>query len=196
MNAAFLLLTSAWMAGADAAPAPAAAPATVAGSSCCGGCGTSCDTGCGRKLFTGALRARLSGLFHKDCCDSCAPACPPAPCCKPACPPAPCCKPAPVCCKPAPVCCTPAPVCKPAPVCCKPAPVCCTPAPVCKPACDPCADSCGRTKLIDRLRGLFHKDCCGGCDPCCGGTAAPAPAAEPKKMPATVGSIAHPASPF
>lgn len=182
MNAAFLLLTSAWMAGADPAPATPAAPAVVAGQSCCGT--SCCDDGCGRKLFNGALRARLAGLFHKDCCDPCAPACP-APCapvCKPVCPPA----------------CPPAPCCKPAPVCC-PKPVCCQPAPVCKPACDPCADSCcGRTKLLDRLRGLFHKDCCGGCDPCCGAApVAPAPAEQPKKMPATVGSagtVIHPTS--
>jgi hypothetical protein len=36
---------------------------------------------------------------------------------------------------------------------------------VCAPA---CADTCGKPKLLDRLRGLFNKHDC-GCDTGCGG---------------------------
>src|SRR5205823_12177317 len=56
VNAAFLMLTAAWMTGADpvaapAAPPAAAAPAVIAGSGCGGGCGSSCgDTCCKPKL--------------------------------------------------------------------------------------------------------------------------------------------------
>ena len=68
MNAAFLLVTSALMVGqpaADKKPAPAPAPAAAAKS-----CGHDCD--CNR--FGSKLRDRLSGLFSRDCNDSCKPA--------------------------------------------------------------------------------------------------------------------------
>src|SRR5438034_565984 len=65
-----------------------------------------------------------------------------------------------------------------------------------------CEDSCGRRKLCDRIKGLFHRDNC-GCDAGCGasngcgaaipggpvGPVAPPPGTEPpKKMPTTIGS--------
>jgi hypothetical protein len=84
VNAAFLLVTTAWLTGADPAPTAApAAPAPVvssanyggAGCGCSGGCGDTCgDTGCG----CGGLFGKLKGRFHHggDCgcetaCDSC-----------------------------------------------------------------------------------------------------------------------------
>ncbi|MCY2941903.1 MAG: hypothetical protein NTV50_09595 [Planctomycetota bacterium] len=57
MNAAFLLLTTAWVAGADAAPA--AAPAVTSTSSCDSTC-------CDKPSLLDKLRAR----FAKDCCDA------------------------------------------------------------------------------------------------------------------------------
>src|SRR5438270_4739362 len=61
VNAAYLLLTSAWLAGADAAPAapaPVASAPVVASGSCCGGgggcssCASSGDTcGCEKVKF-------------------------------------------------------------------------------------------------------------------------------------------------
>src|SRR5437764_12840658 len=109
VNVAFLMLTSAALAGADpvqpppaAAVAPAA-PAIVAGvGGCgggCGGCGaaTDCCEGHHRDLF-----GKLRGLFHKGggcgCEAPCAPACAPAPCAPPPCAPAPICQPAPAPC--------------------------------------------------------------------------------------------------
>lgn len=57
MNAAFLLVTTAWLAG----DVPAAAPAANAG-----GCCDSCGNNVGQRL-----RDRFSGLFNRgDCCDS------------------------------------------------------------------------------------------------------------------------------
>jgi hypothetical protein len=87
VNAAFLLVTSAWLAGQAAPPPPAQpappyahahpAPAAPAASSAC--CDTGCDSCC-----EGGLLARLRGWFrrHDDCCDTCdthKPAPPPAP---------------------------------------------------------------------------------------------------------------------
>src|SRR4051812_25410814 len=67
VNAAYLLLTSAWMAGADPAPVPVAAPAAAApvvstGSCCGGGCGqaSSCCDSCGRESFFDRMRGRFS----------------------------------------------------------------------------------------------------------------------------------------
>ena len=57
MNAAFLLLTTAWVAGADAAPA--AAPAVTSTSSCDSAC-------CDKPSLLDKLRAK----FAKDCCDA------------------------------------------------------------------------------------------------------------------------------
>ena len=60
MNAAFLLVTTAWLAGADATPpaapaataAPAAPVVSAAPSTCCGGGTVSCcDTGCHEGLL-------------------------------------------------------------------------------------------------------------------------------------------------
>jgi len=86
VNAAFLLVTTAWFAGDTAAamPAPAA-------SACCGTtCATSCDAcDCGGHKLLGKLR----GMFKRnDCCDTCpAPKChAPAPKCAPTCAPAHC----------------------------------------------------------------------------------------------------------
>ena len=153
------MLTSAWMAGADVAPAPApGAPAVVStGSACAPAC---CDDGCGRV----GLWSRLKGRGKRDCCDA-PPPCPPPPPCKPVCKPV--CKP----CPPPPVC---KPVCKP----CPPPPVCkpvCKPAPVCAPACD---DGCGRVGLWSRLKGRFHRNDC--CDAPCG----PAGPGHPEVIPA------------
>jgi hypothetical protein len=93
VNAAYLLLTSAWLAGADAAPAapaPAApapvasAPVVASGSCCGGGCGgggcSSCaDTcGCEKVKFWDKWRAK----FHKDCgCETSCGCAAPAPSC-------------------------------------------------------------------------------------------------------------------
>ena len=85
MNAAFLMLTSAWMAGADVevTPAPVSLTSGVVstGSSCStgscgGGCATACDDPCASKpgLFS-RLKGKMS-FGHKSC-DTCAPA--PAP---------------------------------------------------------------------------------------------------------------------
>lgn len=111
-------------------------------------------------------------------CDPCADACRPSlmdrlrglfhrdRCCEPVCNPC------------------PAPVCNPCPAP-KCVPVC---VPTCAPTCDPC---CSRPNLLDRLRGLFHRDrCCDPCcDPCAGGTVTVAPKSgevittPPKKLP-------------
>jgi hypothetical protein len=82
VNAAFLLVTSAWLAGADAAPA---APAVTATASCSGACDACCDEGFGKRFM-----GRLKGMWRRDdCCDSCAPVkttcCAPAPVHKVAC---------------------------------------------------------------------------------------------------------------
>ena len=183
MNAAFIMLTSAWLAGADpappaAAPAPAPAapaPAVVATGNGCGGCG-----GCGdvsgeccdhhRKKLLSGLKGKLHR--HNECCES-APAA------------APCCAPAPA---PKPVCCAPAPA---------PAPSAC-----CAPAQNECCDHHRKHRLAGlggKLKGKFHRhhdECCGGCDTGCGTAApapapaypAPAPGGAPQKMPTTIGS--------
>ena len=124
MNAAFLLVTTAWLAGADQPAAPAAkADPPAATSSCCGGdCGGCCGHG---------FLERLRGLFQRNnCCESsCNTSC--ARECKPKC------------------------------------------VTECKPTCQKtsCCDSC-RPRLLDRLRDLFHRDCCdngckGSCGSCC-----------------------------
>lgn len=193
MNAAYLLLTSAWMAGADAAPvAPAAAAPVVSTGSCCGGgCATSCDpcaNRCGPNLFE-----RLRSRFHRnDCCDTgCSAPVVHHKCCTPA---------------PAPTCCTPVKSCTPA----------CDPCgrrfnfnfnwrrnDCCDTGCGShkyndcgCNDAC-RPSFLDRLRSRFHRnDCCDtgcntGCNGGCGAVGAPvaapaapaAPVEAPKAMP-------------
>jgi hypothetical protein len=83
VNAAFLLVTSAWLAG-QAAPPPAtatpmpppgyAAHAPAVGSGCCNTGG--CDTG-GGECCGGGFFARLRGWFcrHDDCNDTCSTGC-------------------------------------------------------------------------------------------------------------------------
>ncbi len=85
VNAAFLLMTSACLAGADfqppaaaaAPPAAAVAPVAVAAAPC-GGCSTGCDTGCASSCQKASLldkiRARLHSRQKTGCCTA-APAC-------------------------------------------------------------------------------------------------------------------------
>jgi hypothetical protein len=77
VNAALLLMTSSFMAGADAPAAAAAPPAAVAG---CSGCTDSCDT-CGKKPgILDKIKARLGSHKCKSACEpTCEPACAPAP---------------------------------------------------------------------------------------------------------------------
>lgn len=147
MNTAFLMLTSAWLAGAD--PVPAAQPAApIVASSSCNGCGGGCNSGCGN---TGCCEeAKKPGLFarlcagkkHDDCgCDSCN-TCEKAPRYK-----------EPKCKEPR------APKCK---------------APKAE-SCNTCEDSCGKKPgLFARLCGKKHDDCgCGGDSGCgCGSASA------------------------
>ena len=170
MNAAFLIMTSAALAGADPAPPPPppAAPVVVSGAGC-NNCAPAPGC-CGSKTgFLDRLRGRLGGgLFKKKGHDCCAPAPCPAPC------PPPCPKPAPC---PAP--CPPAPCVKPAP--------CPAPAP-----CHACPTSVAcRPNLLDTLKsrmGHKKKSCCApSCDPCGAAHLMPAPGpgpvTPPKEMP-------------
>lgn len=183
MNAAFLLVTSTWLVGGQAAPpapppgAPTAPPAQMApapsygsggscgscsscgGGSSCGSCGSSC--GCEEKP---SFLERLKGRFHRDRDCGCAAA--PAPCQT----------------------CAPAPVYHTAPC----------------GSCGSACDSCDKPGFLDRLKARFHRDrdndCgCGGapaCNSCGGGCASggyantgamplpPVKAGEPIKGPA------------
>jgi hypothetical protein len=145
VNAAFMLVATAWFAGADAnnqpekinppktpanVVAPTTVPAPMEGSSCCGGCGSSCDSGCDScdSCGSGGFFGRLRGMFrrHSSCgCDSGCES----------------------------NCCTPVSV-----------PVSC--------GCDSCGDSCcdgGGHGFFSRLRGRFHRSsCCDTCDTCGG----------------------------
>jgi hypothetical protein len=189
VNAAFIMLTSAWLAGADPAPPAAppvpvpAAPAVVATGNGCGGCGDACADACceghHRKKLLAGLGGKLKGRkHHGDCCEAA-----PAPCCAPA---------------PKPVCCAPAPA---------PKPVCCAPAPAPAPCGNECCEEHHRKKLLAGLGGKLknrhhHDECCdtgcGGCGTGAPGVApampapypapVPAPGTEPKKMPTTIGS--------
>ena len=169
MNAAFLLVTSACLAG-QAAPAPAAPAAPIVASAC----GSSCGDACGCDSFGHRLRDKMQGLFHRGCKDACAPttcgcghshklfsrSCDTCNTCKPKI-------------------WTWQPKCR---THCAPAPTCC--------------DACGGTHFLGRLKGIFHRNsgCCdGGCSTGCVGGACGAPAAAPaagekieapKKMPA------------
>lgn len=129
MNAALLLMSSTFMAGADA-PAhvhPPAAPAVVSG--CSTGCAAACDPCASKPSLFDKIKSRLGCHKSKDCC-----------------------APAPTCCaKPA-----PAPKCAPAPTCAPACDSCAAPRPNlfdkikakfkhksdCAPACDTCS-SCG-----------------------------------------------------
>ena len=164
MNAAFLVLTTAWLAGADAAappppknPAPAAAPV----GSCSGSCGACCDEGCGRRFFH-RCRERCNRCrdhvrrcrSHDTCHDTCDTGCEREGCfarlkarfhrCN-----------------------------------------------QCEGACGTSCDDCGRGRLFGRLRDLFHRhndcdDCCGSATPARGGPESIGPPREqPKKMPSS-----------
>jgi len=163
VNAALFMLTSAFVAGADPAPAaPAPAPAIVStGSSCGGGCATVCDSGCGHKP---GLWSRLKARFSKH--SSCG------------CEAAPACKAEPVCKKEPIFHCKPTPVCKAEPVC-KAAP-----APTCGGCATACDSGCGHVGLWSRIKGKFGKHGSASCDTCDGGCAPAAVAAPADPVPA------------
>src|SRR5437762_3305123 len=115
VNAAFLLVTTAWLAGADAdAPADKAeALKASAAASTSTGC-SSCNSCCEKESFWDRLRNK----FRKSSCNEC-------------------------CSKPVVVSCYTKPCGKPCcekPVCCKPAKPCCEKVVCCKTTCDSCCD--------------------------------------------------------
>ena len=177
MNAAFLLMTTAWLAAGQTPPPPppAAAPAApVAPAACGGSCGGYTDP-CGCEPFGHRLRTHLRGLFASDCSgghiiahrEYSAPAC----CTS-----------------------TPAYVAPRFEGCgcgrtfefhlpklfhreCG-----CAPVKTCAPDCDPC----GRVRFLDRLRAWWNTSSCHTCSSCgstaspcangaCGGSVSPAP---------------------
>lgn len=202
MNA-FLLLTSALLAGAD--PSCASAGGSCSNGSC-GSVSSCCDSGCDSGCRGGFLAKLRCKFKRNDCCDTCA---------QPTCA-------QPVCCKPAPVChastcntcdscdngcrggflarlkgkfkrddCCAAPTCHTcaAPTCCA-APVVKHCAPTCHtcaaPSCNTCDDGC-HCGFLARLKGKFKRnDCCDTCNSCgtastcnsCGSAAPAAPAAK------------------
>lgn len=87
MNAAYLMLTTAWLAGADPVPAAQAAPAVVASSNC-GGCGSGCNSGCNTCCDDPCAKkpglfARLCAKKGNDCgCESSCNTCDRAPKCR------------------------------------------------------------------------------------------------------------------
>lgn len=92
MNAALLLMTSSFMAGADA---PAAAPAAPAPAAVAAGCGSCCDPCAKKPSLFDKMKGRMGCHKHQNDCCAPAPTCAPAPapkCCAPA--PAPTCAPA------------------------------------------------------------------------------------------------------
>lgn|GEM_PF-5591010 len=162
MNAAILLVSSAWMVGQT--------PEVIIPVNHASSCGSSCGTSCCDSRPT--LRDRIRGLFQRDCCNTaCAqPRCHEVRCHEPRCH----------------------------------EPRChsfqwpqLNLGNRCHSSCDPCGhrahhascDSCGHSDLLDRIRGMFQRDC--GCNAgchtrCC--TSGSSPAAEPlkeqpKKMP-------------
>ena len=106
MNAAFLIMTSAALSGADPVPTPPppAAPVVVSTGAGCSNCGTVAPSCCGSSrvgLFD-RIKSRCGGFGKRSKNCGCAPT--------PCCPPAPCYTPKP-CCTPAPApCYTPQPV--------------------------------------------------------------------------------------
>lgn len=73
MNAAFLLMSSAALAGADPAPAAPAAPAVISTGHGCNDCGA--PAGCAPKAgLLDKIKARLGGLKNKSHDCGCAPA--------------------------------------------------------------------------------------------------------------------------
>ncbi|HEV3238252.1 MAG TPA: hypothetical protein VGZ25_14775 [Gemmataceae bacterium] len=163
MNAAFLLVTTAWLAGADAPP-PSAPAAPAATSSWSGGCDACCES-------HGSRWKKLFSHKHEDCCDPCAkPACP-----KPSCDPcakeshhlkglfhksADCCD-----------------------TCAKPT---YKPAPAFSGGCNACCED--KPSCWEKLKARLHRSDC--CDPCASGTttsAVPAKMPEPIKAPKDAG---------
>lgn len=86
MNAAFLIMSTAALAGADPVPAAAAPPApiVISGAGGCSNCGTPV-TDCGgcKPSFLDKLKAKFAKKSH-DCGCAPAPVCTPAPACAPA----------------------------------------------------------------------------------------------------------------
>lgn len=79
MNAAFLLMSSAALAGADPAPAAPAAPAVISTGHGCNNCGAPA-TCCEKAGLLDKIKARLGSWKHKSHDCGCAPAPAPAPC--------------------------------------------------------------------------------------------------------------------
>jgi hypothetical protein len=185
VNVSYLLVTTAWLAGAEPAPAAlqdakdkTAKPVVVQGSGHGHDC---CPTECCNDSWRHRLRDRCRGLLSRrnDCCDPCPRPCP-QPCPQP-CPPVKCCVPCPKPCPP------PCPAPCPPTNCCererhrlfqhRSSSSCCEPQPCCE-----------RRSFLDRCRGLLRRDrgCCEP-DPCCHTGTAPKgeviPAPKDKKMP-------------
>ena len=154
MNAALLLMTSTFMAGADAPAAHPAATATAAVAGCGSGCGTvGCDTACdpcaSKPSILEKFKARMGCHKRKNSC--CETACAPTPTCAPA--------PKTTCCA------APAPTCNACDSCGSARPNL-------------------LDKIKAKLQSRKHKsDCCApSCDGC-GAAAAPVPVTPPKDMP-------------
>lgn len=79
MNAAFLLMSSAALAGADPAPAASVAPAVISTGHGCTNCGSPATTCCPKTGLLDKIKARLGSWKHKSDDCGCAPA--PAPAC-------------------------------------------------------------------------------------------------------------------
>jgi hypothetical protein len=77
VNAAFLLMSSAALAGADPAPAAPAAPAVISTGHGCNNCGAPAAACCPKTGLLDKIKARLGGLRSKshDCGCAPAPAC-------------------------------------------------------------------------------------------------------------------------
>ena len=71
VNAAFLLVTTAWLAGAGDCCGGSAPVVSSCGSCCTSSCNSCCDTGC-----SAGLLERLRARFHQnDCCNTCNDCC-------------------------------------------------------------------------------------------------------------------------
>lgn len=185
MNAAFLLVATSWLAGADPAPAaghvaPVASGAPVASSSCCGGgcnaccdtCNTCCDSCCHESCFS-RWAGKLRGLCHRDCCDSCCDSCSTCNTCYSSCNSCNTCNTCNDCCdsgcghrwfhR-----------CK-SHDCCDSCSGSCNACTSCNDCCDSCCHESCFSRLRNKFRGWCHHDCCDsccnscGCDSGCGG---------------------------
>lgn len=174
MNAAFLIMSSAALAGADPAPTtPPPAPVVVSGAGC-NNCGAppSC---CSKPGIFDKIKARFSGFGKKSSC-GCAPACPPAPCPAP-CPPVKACAPPP--CPPP---CPPAPKCCPTSIADRPNLLDNLKARWGSKKSGPCCDPCGATTVIS--------------PPPTGGTTPPKEMPKPKDEKPKGGNTSSVPSPF